>query len=487
MITREIPSGQSIIASTPVPNRTCDVEHRPPRKSRQATQANPTITLIAALLGFFAITLDAVVVNVALPSIRNDIGGGMTGLQWVVDGYTLMFAALLLSAGSLSDRLGAKRAFGAGVMMFVVASLACGLAPSQPTLVAARLLQGAAAAVIMPSSMALIGEAYPDPVRRARAIALWAMGGAVASTSGTVLGGVLAMISWRWIFLINIPIGAMTLILLTRTAPSPRRPAPFDWIGQITGILAMSGLVYGAIEAGAAGFEAPDVRTAFAVAILGLSAFLAAQKRGSHPMMPLDLFRNRNVVISMAVGFAFMVGYFGLPFVMSLYLQQMRDLTSLQTGLTFLPMMLIGLILTPFSARIVERLGARTPITTGLVSMVAGLVILAFAPASAPVWVLSALMLFVGLTGPLVAPPITAVLLNSVPSDRTGTASGIYNTSRQIGGALAIAVFGALLANEATFMQGTRTSLLIAAAVALGTAAASPFLRERRASERIDR
>jgi MFS family permease len=150
-----------------------------------------TATLAAAVLGFFVVTLDAVVVNIALPSTRGDLGGGITGLQWVVDGYTLIFAALLLSAGALSDRVGARRAFGFGVGLFVAASAACGLAPTIGTLVGARFVQGAAAAVIMPSSMALIGQAYPDQTLRARAVAVWAMGGAVASSAGPVLAGAL--------------------------------------------------------------------------------------------------------------------------------------------------------------------------------------------------------------------------------------------------------------------------------------------------------
>src|SRR2546422_10001201 len=173
-----------------------------------------TSTLSAAVLGFFVITLDAVVVNVALPSIRRDLGGGITGLQWVVDGYTLLFAALLLSAGALSDRVGARRAVAAGLAVFVAASAACGLAPSLGALVVARFVQGAAAAVMMPSSMALIGQAYPDPVKRARAVAVWAMGGALASSSGPVLGGLLTLITCRMIFCINLPVGAVALLLL---------------------------------------------------------------------------------------------------------------------------------------------------------------------------------------------------------------------------------------------------------------------------------
>lgn len=433
--------------------------------------------LVAALLGFFMITLDAVIVNVALPTIARDLGGGMTGLQWTVDGYTLMFAALLLSTGVLSDRLGARSAFGGGLTVFVIASLACGLAPSLGILVFARFIQGAAAAVMMPSSMALIGQAYPDPVQRARAVAVWAMGGALASSSGTVLGGFLTLASWRLIFLINVPVGAAALFLLARTAPSSYRKAPFDGLGQVTATLAIGALIYGMIETGADGIGAPRVVAAFLVAMAALIAFLVTQTRGTHPMVPPDLFRSRNVVISNAVGFTFMVGYFGLPFVMSLYLQQIRDLSSLATGLAFLPMMLIGACLTPFSARLAERFSARALITTGLVSMTAGLAIVAILPASTPIWVLSALMVLVGLAGPFVAPPVAAVLLNSVPGHQAGTTSGVFNTSRQVGGALAVAIFGALLARSADFILGVRTSLLLAAGVALVAAAASLLLR----------
>lgn len=204
--------------------------------------------------------------------------------------------------------------------------------------------------------------------------------------------------------------------------------------------------------------------------------FLAAQARGPHPMVPLDLFRSRTVSVAVAVGFAFIVGYYGLPFVMSLYLQQLRSVSSLGTGVAFLPMMLIGAALTPFSARLAERLGARLLIITGLAVMTAGLVSLAVAPAATPVWALATLMVLVGLAGPLVMPPMTGVLLNAVPAHRAGTASGVFNTSRQIGGALAVAVFGALLADQATFLPGLRASLLIAAAVALIAVAASARL-----------
>lgn len=442
-----------------------------------ARSGGSAVALSAAVLGFFVITLDAVVVNVALPSIRRDLGGGITGLQWVVDGYTLMFAALLLSAGSLTDRIGARRAFGVGLAVFVLASAACGLAPTLGTLVIARFVQGAAAAAMMPSSMALIGHAYPDPVKRARAVAVWAMGGAVASSSGPVLGGLLTLLTWRLIFFVNLPVGAAALILLARTRRSPHRRVPFDWIGQVTAVTVMGGLTYGAIEAGAVGFTAPPVISAFAVAVVAFAAFLTAQARGAHPMMPLGLFRSRTLVVSVVIGFAFIVGYYGLPFVMSLYLQQLRGTSSLGTGAVFLPMMLIGAVLTPFSARLVEKAGARTLVTAGLVLMTTGLTILALAPPHAPVWTLATVMVLVGLAGPLVMPPVTGLLLNAVPDHRTGVAGGVFNTSRQIGGALAVAVFGALLTQPAGFLSGLRTSLLIAAAIALTATAVSLLLK----------
>jgi EmrB/QacA subfamily drug resistance transporter len=441
------------------------------------SREHPAVALTAAVLTFFVITLDAVVVNVALPSIRAELGGGITGLQWVVDGYTLMFAALLLSAGALSDRIGAGRALRAGMLLFVAASAACALAPTLGVLVAARFVQGAAAAIMMPASMALIGHAYPDPRRRARAVGAWAMGGAIASSSGPVVGGLLTLSSWRLIFVLNLPVGVLALVLLARTARSPHHLHPFDRAGQLTAVLAMGGLTYGAIEAGAVGFGAPRVVVSFAVAAVALVSFLVAEARGAAPMVPPDLFRSRTVVVAVVVGFAFVVGYYGLPFVESLFLQQIRHLSPLTTGVVFLPMMLVGAALTPFSARLAERVGVRTMVSGGLLAMATGLVAIALLPASAPVWTTAALMVLLGAGGPLVVPPLTGALLNAVPTQRAGVAGGVFNTSRQLGGALAVAVFGALLAGPAGLATGMRLSLLLAAVVALAAAAAALSLR----------
>lgn len=432
--------------------------------------------LAAAVLGFFMVTLDAVVVNVTLPTIRTDLGGGVAGLQWVVDGYTLMFAALLLSSGSVSDRLGARRAFGGGLAVFVLASVACGLAPSLGALVAARFVQGAAAATIMPASMALLREACPETRSRGRAVAVWAMGGAVGSSCGPVLGGALTQLDWRLIFFLNLPVGAIALTLLTRTRPSLRRLVPFDVPGQATGAMAMVALTFGVIEAGTRALGDPILLTALTVAVLAMVGFVLTQRSVAHPMVPPGLFGSRTVVITVASGFAFMVGYYGLPFVVSLLLQQHRGMTALHTGTVFLPMMLIGLVLTPFSARLAERLGRKRLIVVGLALMALGLGAVAALPDSAPLWTVAALMVLVGLGGPTVSPAATALLLDTVPHDQAGVASGVFNTSRQVGGALAVAVFGGLMAQPEALTQGAHASLWIAATVLAGTTVLAMFL-----------
>lgn len=446
-----------------------------PTGSPGEPQGRSRVTLVAATLVFFVVTLDAVIVNVALPSIRREFGGGISALQWIVDGYTLMFAALLLTCGSLTDRLGAKRVLARGMVLFVLASIACALAPSMPVLVAARFVQGSAAAAMMPSSMALLNHAHPDPVRRTRAVAIWAMGGAIASSAGPVLGGLLTMLDWRLIFVANVPVGVAALLLIARTASPGTHRAPIDWAGQVTGILAMAGLTFGVIEAGEAGFTAPQAVTALASAAGLAAAFLLIQRRVAAPMVPPDLFRSRNAAVSVLIGFAFMLGYYGLPFVMSLDLQQERGLTALETGIVFLPMMLVGLVLTPFTPRIGLRLGAKTLIVGGLLAMTASLTALAYLP-NAPLWLIAVVMVMAGLASPFVMPPTTAILLDSVPAHRGGVASGVFNTGRQVGGALAVAVFGLLL-NAGTFTSGLTASLLGAAAVVLLTAVGALLLR----------
>ena len=444
----------------------------------------PRPALVVAVLGFFIVTLDTLVVNVALPSIGSDLGGGITGLQWVVDGYTLMFAALVLSAGALSDRIGARQAFGVGLTTFVAASVACGLAPEMGILIAARLAQGAGAAVMLPASLALIREAYSNARQRARAIAIWSLGAAVASSAGPVVGGFLTLLSWRMIFFINLPVGLVALYLLTRVRRSPRRPAPFDWVGQTTAIVGMGALTYGLIEGGTEGFRAPSVVGALVLAVGALVTFLLAEQRGAHPMVPLELFHSRPVAVSVSVGFAFTIGFYGLVFLLSLYLQEVRGLSPLMTGLAFVPMTGLTGFVTLVAPRAAARFGPRVPVALGQVLNAVGLLSLTIAVAlQAPILLIAILTIPVGFGSALAIPTITALLLGSVPAERAGTASGVLNTCRQIGGALAVAVFGILIAHRETFVQGMQSSLLIAAVLLLVTAAASLQLDERGSHE----
>jgi MFS family permease len=304
---------------------------------------------------------------------------------------------------------------------------------------------------------------------------MWAMGGALASSTGPVLGGVLTLVSWRLIFLINLPVGVAGLLLVARIAPSPRRRVPFDWVGQATAVVAMAGLTFGVIAGGAAGFTAPEVVVALTIAATALVGFIATESRAADPMVPLRLFRSSEVRVSMAVGFAFVVGYYGLPFVMSLYLQQLRGLSSFRAGLVFVPMMVSGAVLTPVSARIVEHFGSRRVISTGLVLLAAGLAELTAVTVMTPIAMVALMMVLVGVAGPLIIPPMIAVLLNSVSDREAGTASGVFNTSRQIGGALAVAVFGALI-GAGDLLSGLHVSVLIAAAVTIAAAAAATRL-----------
>jgi MFS transporter, DHA2 family, methylenomycin A resistance protein len=419
--------------------------------------------LTVAMLGFAVVALDAQITNVALPAIREHLGGGLSGLQWVVTGYTLMFSSLLLLGGSVADRAGSKSAYGGGMVLFVLASLLCGLAPNLVVLIAARVIQGAGAALVTPTSLSLIREAFEDAGERARAIALWAVGGSVAAAAGPLLGGVLVQADWRLIFFINVPVGAAALGSLTRAAGSPRRPARFDIPGQAAAVLALGGLTYGCIEGGSTGFGAAPVIAAFAVAIAAFGTFLTVQARSSHPMVPLALFRSRPVTITLAVAFITMAGFYGMVFLQSLYFQQQRGNSALATGLLFLPMTALVAALSYLAPRIASRFGRLVPIVGGQLSMTGGLLALALLPVNAPVLLVALVMIFVGGGGGLTVPPIAALIFDTAPGYLAGTASGVLNTFRQMGGSLGVAVFGAVVNASVHFASGLRIDFAVTA------------------------
>ncbi|NQW92392.1 MFS transporter [Curtobacterium sp. VKM Ac-2861] len=435
------------------------------------------MTLVLASLGFFLITLDILIVNVALTTIGRELGGSTSGLQWVIDAYTLLFASLLLFAGNLSERMGAKRAIGWGIAGFLVASVACALAPSLGALIAARAVQGAAAAVMLPASMALIRQAFPEARERAHALGIWAVGGAVAGAVGPILGGALTTLDWRLVFAINLPVCAVMLGMLVRVAPSPRRAARFDAAGQVLALLALGGLVFGLIEGGASGFGRWDVVVALLVAAAAVVGFLLVQAHGRSPMMPLDLFRSGGMRIALGVGFAFMVGNFGSVFVLSLYLQQHLGLSPLAAGLVFLPSAAFSIVGNIVSGTLVNRFGARVPVVAGLTTMAIGLVVMIVLAPYDSIAAVAVCTILTGAGGSVAMPPATSVVLASVPAERSGTASAVFNTFRQVGGAVAIAVFGAFLADRSQFVVGTQTSFVVAAAVLVVAALASMRIR----------
>ncbi|MFI6050097.1 MFS transporter [Streptomyces violascens] len=440
--------------------------HKPPRG------ASPALTLAASLLGFALITLDASVVNVALPAIGSDLGGGMSGLQWVVDAYTLAFAALMLSTGAFADRIGSAKAYALGTVVFTLASAACGLAPNLDVLIAARVVQGVAAAVVLPASLALVRQAYPDPERRARAVALWAAGGSVAVALGPVAGGALTTVwDWRGIFFINLPLGLAALALTARAPRTGRRPAPLDLPGQLTAAIALAALAFAVIEQGTVRIAAGALALAAGV------TFWLIERRVAHPVVPLGLFRNRTVVVAIGAGAAASVAFYGVIFVFSLYFQRVRGESALTAGLMFLPMTALIPVVNVLSGKLSNRYGPRVPMLAGQLLALTGLLVLLSADEHTPTLLAAFLMVPLALGCGISVPALTAAMMEALPQERAGLAAGVLNAGRQVAGALSIAVFGTLVAGGGGFVPGLRTSLLVAAGLFAVSALATTRLR----------
>ena len=436
---------------------------------RVATTRSATWSLAAICVGYFMVILDTMVVNVALPALSRGLHTTTTGLQWVVDAYSLVFAALLLSGGALGDRRGAKSGFMAGMGTFAVASLACGLSPTTVVLIGARCAQGLGAALAVPASLSLLQAAYPDQAQRRRAFGIWGGVAGIAAGAGPVVGGALVSgLGWRSVFYLNVPIGAAGLVLAARHLPSPeRRPHGVDPAGQLAAMVCLAGLTAGLIEAGSLGWGCPVVVAGFASFVLGAAAFVAVEHRGARPMLPLSLFSSPTFSAATIVGLLINLGFYGELFVMSLYLQQLRGFSAFGAGVALVPEAAMAIAGSTISGRVMARRGPRLPMLVGLLVGAAGLASLVVAGAHSAYGLLVVPFMATGLGMSLVMPAATAAVMEAAPSERGGLASGTVNAARQVGGVLGVALLGTLVASRATFVAGLRAGMVIAAAAFL--------------------
>jgi DHA2 family methylenomycin A resistance protein-like MFS transporter len=316
----------------------------------------------------------------------------------------------------------------------------------------------------------LVRQAFPDAAARARAIALWAVGGAVAVAAGPVIGGVLSStLGWRAIFFLNVPVGLVTLAVLTRVGRSPRRVRPLDPYGQLLAVVALTALTFAVIDGGEHGFGRPLVLGCLGLAAVAMVGFVLVEARVGAPMVPLGLFRSRTVTVSVVIGFVVNAAFYGLVFVLSLYFQEVLHLSVLAAGLMFLPMTAVIAAANLTSARVAARYGPRVPIAVGQAFCAAAMVGLLWLDEGTSRPVVAALLVPVGFGLGLAVPSLTTVLLNDIPADRAGLAAGVLNSFRQTGGALAVAVFGAVVAGQGEFVAGLRVVAGVAAVLLVAT------------------
>lgn len=430
-------------------------------------------TLVATSLGFAVVQLDVSVVNVAIRPIGASLGGGISSLQWVVSAYTLALAALILTAGALGDRIGAKRVFIAGFVVFTAASAACGLAPSMTALIAARVVQGVGAAALGGSSLSLLSHAYPETRERAKAVGLWAAGASAALAGGPLVGGLLtATLGWRSIFFINAPIGLIGIGMTVRWAAETTRSAGrgVDLVGQLTAVICLTALAGATIEGGTLGFGDADVVAGFALAALAGGAFIAIEAQRSRPMLPLGLFRSSTFSVSSAIGALVNIAFYGLIFVLSLYFQRGEHLSSLQTGLAFAPMTGAIMAANLLAGRTSRLLSPRLTIALGALLMAVGCAALLGADTQTSYLALVTQMVVIGFGLGLIVPAMTASLLGSVDRTRSGVASGTLNSARQTGSMIGVALFGSLIAGSGRLIPGLHLALAISIALVIAVA-----------------
>ncbi|MFF4155661.1 MFS transporter [Streptomyces sp. NPDC001678] len=470
------------------------------------TTAPSRLPLLSLSLGYFLVMLDVTVVTVAVPDIGASLHAGPAALQWCVDGYSTVFAGLLLLGGGLGDRFGHRRVFLWGLGVFIAASAACGLATTAGALVAGRLAQGAGAAFLVPASLALLRAAHPERTARARAVAVWGAVASIAFGAGPVVGGLLvAGLDWRAVFWLNLPVGGLTVLLTVRHIPNVRNGGHgrMDPAGQVLAVVGLVALAGALNEAGTAGWTAPPVLAAAATGVAALAAFAVVEHRLEHrlerrledplgatatdrrPLLPLSLFRRKAFSATAAVGFLISFGYYGMLFLSTLYFRQERGYDALETGLALLPSVCMGLVAAPLLSRVSARTGPYAPMTAGLFVGAAGFLGWLVAGPGVPYPALLFALVATGLGQTTTALAATAAVIDAAPADGTGVASAVFNVARQVGSATGVALFGTVTTAAGGFTAGLRVSAVLAAAAfltggVLATALLLGALRRRR-------
>lgn len=417
--------------------------------------------------GVLMIVLDTTIVNVALPSIKADLGFSETALAWVVNAYMLTYGGCLLLAGRLGDLLGHRRVFLIGLAAFTLASLACGLAQSQLMLVAARAAQGLGGAVVSAVALSLIMDLFTGPADRARAMGIYGFVCAGGGSIGVLLGGLLtSTLSWHWIFLVNLPIGIAVALATLRLVPGTRKPfeGRLDVAGAASVTLALTLAIYAVVHGNEAGWTSPATLGVLAGALALLALFVTVESHVRSPLIPLGLFRHRNLSVASLIGVLWCAAMFAWFFLSALYMQQVLGYDPFRVGLAFLPANLVMAVCSvSLSARLVMRFGIRRPLAAGLAMAAIGLALFARAPLDGrfAIDVLPAMMLL-GLGAGIAFNPVLLAAMGDVAPDQSGLASGVVNTAFMMGGALGLAVLASLAAATTNALDGAGASTLAA-------------------------
>ena len=405
------------------------------------------IVLLTMCFALAMAMLDNTVVNVALPTISRELGAGVSGLQWIVDGYVLVFASLLLTGGIAGDRYGRKRLFLTGLVIFTAASALCGLSGSTGQLIAARALQGAGAALLLPGTLTIITVTFP-PHERAKAIGLWAGMSGVALALGPTVGGLMVEhLGWQSVFFLNVPIGIVAFFVAVRTVRESTSEVTreLDVPGLLLGSAALFFATYGLIEANQRGWSDPLIVGSLVAAGVLLAAFLMFERRSPKAMLPLAFFKIPSFSAGNTVAFSVSLGMFATFFFMSLYMQTIRGYTPFEAGLRFLPMTAVIIVTAPYAGRYASKHGSRIPMTYGLVLAGSGLLLFSRLNVDTPYLLMLPVFVMMGHGIGSTMAPMTAAVMNAVGPERAGLGSAMTNTSREVGGVFGIALLGTLL------------------------------------------